>query len=45
LSEAGFERLPQVRELRVTPEILQVDPKFFARLGDAPLHLAVSIDR
>lgn len=45
LQEAGFERLPAVKELRVTPEILQVDPKFFGPLGDTPLHLALAIER
>lgn len=45
LREAGFERLPLIKELRVTPEILQVDPKFFGPLGDTPLHLAVSVER
>jgi ubiquinone/menaquinone biosynthesis C-methylase UbiE len=45
LSAAGFQRLPAVRELRVTPEILAIDPKFFGPLAETPLHLAFSITR
>jgi ubiquinone/menaquinone biosynthesis C-methylase UbiE len=45
LEAAGFDRLPRVRELRVTPEILKVDPAFFAPLGDTPLHMAISVER
>lgn len=45
LDAAGFERMPCVRELRVTPEILKVDPAFFGPLGDTPLHLAISVER
>jgi ubiquinone/menaquinone biosynthesis C-methylase UbiE len=45
LEAAGFDRLPRVRELRVTPEILKVDPAFFGPLGDTPLHMAISVER
>jgi SAM-dependent methyltransferase len=45
LEAAGFDRMPRVRELRVTPEILNVDPAFFGPLGDTPLHLAISVER
>lgn len=45
LAAAGFERLPQLRELRVTPEIREVDPAFFEPLGDTPLHLAFAVER
>ncbi|HKU40745.1 MAG TPA: class I SAM-dependent methyltransferase [Polyangiales bacterium] len=45
LRGAGFNTMPLIRELRVTPEILSVDPKFFGPLGDVPLHLAVSVER
>jgi SAM-dependent methyltransferase len=45
LGAAGFERMPRVRELRVTPAILEVDPAFFGPLGDTPLHLAISVER
>lgn len=45
LTAAGFERMPRVRELHVTPEILAVDPAFFRPLGETPLHLAISVER
>lgn len=45
LHGAGFTRLPVVRELRVTPEILAIDPPFFGPLVGAPLHLAMAVDR
>jgi ubiquinone/menaquinone biosynthesis C-methylase UbiE len=44
LRGAGFARIPIVRELHVTPEILAVDPAFFGPLVGAPLHLAVAAD-
>jgi len=44
LRSAGFTRLPIVRELHVTPEILAVDPPFFGPLVGAPLHLAVAAE-
>jgi SAM-dependent methyltransferase len=45
LRGAGFSSLPQLLELRVTPEILAVDPTFFAPLLGMPLHLAFAIQR
>jgi SAM-dependent methyltransferase len=42
---AGFTTMPTVRELRVTDEILQIDPEFFSPLLNIPLHLAVAIER
>jgi SAM-dependent methyltransferase len=45
LRVAGFSRLPQLLELRVTPEISAIDPTFFAPLLGMPLHLAVAIER
>jgi SAM-dependent methyltransferase len=42
---AGFQAMPTVRELRVTPEILAVDPAFFGPLVGTPLHLAISVAR
>jgi SAM-dependent methyltransferase len=45
LSAAGFTRLPELRELRVTESILEVDPPFFAPLMGLPLHMALSILR
>lgn len=45
LRQAGFRSLPSVLELRVTPEILAIDPAFFSPLLGTPLHLALAIDR
>jgi ubiquinone/menaquinone biosynthesis C-methylase UbiE len=45
LQAAGFATMPTVRELRVTEEILRIDPEFFGPLVDVPLHLAVAIER
>jgi SAM-dependent methyltransferase len=45
LTSAGFTRMPIVRELRVTPEILSADPPFFGPLLDVPLHMAVAVKR
>jgi hypothetical protein len=42
---AGFATMPVVRELRVTPEHVQLDPEFFQPLFDYPLHLAIQICR
>jgi ubiquinone/menaquinone biosynthesis C-methylase UbiE len=43
LAAAGFTRMPIVRELRVTPEILAADPPFFGPLLDLPLHMAIAV--
>lgn len=45
LGNAGFKTMPLVKELRVTPEHLQIDPKFFGPLSDYPLHLAMQVSR
>lgn len=45
LSNAGFSSMPGVKELRVTPEHLKIDPDFFQPLFDYPLHLAMQISR
>jgi SAM-dependent methyltransferase len=45
LGSAGFNRLPELRELTVTQTILEVDPAFFAPLLGLPLHLALAITR
>lgn len=45
LRDAGFCTMPLVRELRVTPEHLQLDPAFFQPLSDYPLHLAIQVSR
>ncbi|WP_346291503.1 class I SAM-dependent methyltransferase [Sphaerothrix gracilis] len=45
LLTADFKTMPLVKELRVTPEHLQLDPNFFQSLVDYPLHLAIRISR
>lgn len=45
LKRSGFETLPELRELGVTPEMVQIDPDFFGPLLGYPLHVAVSIVR
>jgi SAM-dependent methyltransferase len=45
LAAAGFRTLPQVTELRVTPEMVAVDPPFFEPLLDFPLHMAFKVER
>ena len=41
LRDAGFERMPEVRELRVLPQHLAAHPELFGPLADVPLHLAI----
>ena len=45
LRKAGFETLPEVRELGVTQELVQMDAAFFGPLLGVPLHLAISVSR
>ncbi len=45
LHSAGFRALPLLRELAVTPQIMDVDPRFFGPLLGLPLHLALAITR
>ena len=39
LAEAGFAPVPQVQELGVTPEHLELDRAFFGPVAELPLHL------
>ena len=45
LAAAGFGALPQVQELQVLPEHLELDPGFFGAVADLPLHMAFRIRR
>lgn len=45
LQRAGFAALPELRELGVTPQIMEVDPAFFGPLLGLPLHLAFAVTR
>ncbi len=43
LANAGFTKMPVVREMRVTQEHLDLDPTFFGPLADIPLHIAMRV--
>jgi SAM-dependent methyltransferase len=43
LRQAGFNRMPEVAELTVKSEHLEIDRPFFTPLLDIPLHMAVSV--
>lgn len=45
LRAAGFASLPEVRELGVLPQHLELDPAFFEPALDVPLHLALRVAR
>jgi len=45
LKNAGFNTMPTLRELRVTPEHIALDESFFGSLIDLPLHLAIQVLR
>jgi SAM-dependent methyltransferase len=45
LKGAGFEALPELRELGVTPQIMEVEPAFFGPLLGLPLHVAIAVTR
>ncbi len=44
MQEAGFVRMPRVRELCVTAEHLALDPAFFGPLREQPLHLLFEVE-
>lgn len=43
LAAAGFHRMPRLKELYATPELLAFDPDWFGPLRDQPLHLAFQV--
>ena len=45
LRNAGFEKLPFLKELKVEPEHIEVDEKFFKPIHDMPLHIAFSLNK
>ncbi len=45
LRNTGWTCMPEVRELRVQPEHLELDRDFFEPLIDQPLHLLFSVER
>jgi SAM-dependent methyltransferase len=42
---AAFHRLPDIKELHITKDILAADPAFFEPLIDQPLHLAFKMEK
>jgi len=42
---AGFDAMPELIELRVTEDMVAIDPPFFSPLLDMPLHIAVKVVR
>lgn len=42
---AGFSALPEVRELAVKPEHIELDSDFFSPVADLPLHMALKVTR
>lgn len=45
LRAAGFKTMPEVRELAVKPEHIELDPDFFAPVADLPLHMAIRVTK
>lgn len=45
LQAVGFEKMPTLLELRVTPELIALDADFFQPLIDLPLHLVFEVRR
>ena len=43
LQDAGFNTMPTLHELRVTPDLMILDAVFFGPLEDVPLHVALSV--
>lgn len=45
LNSAGFDKMPILKELRVTREHIALDESFFSPLVDFPLHLVIQVSR
>lgn len=45
MKTAGFNTMPTLQELRVTPEHVALDQAFFSPLLDLPLHLAIKVSK
>jgi ubiquinone/menaquinone biosynthesis C-methylase UbiE len=43
LRQAGFTRMPDLRELHVTAEHVAMDPAFFGPIQDVPLHVVLRV--
>ncbi len=45
LRKAGFSKMPEVTELSVTPELVELDEAFFSPLQNEPLHVLFRIEK
>jgi len=45
LRDSGFTAMPEIRELAVKPEHLELDAPFFSPVADLPLHMAFRVAR
>ena len=45
LRDTGFEKIPILKELRVTPKMIALDPYFFSPIADFPLHAVIKISK
>jgi SAM-dependent methyltransferase len=45
LRSAGFRTMPEVYELHITDEHIEMDPNFFTPLCDLPLHMAFKVEK
>lgn len=45
LQSAGFNKMPTLKELRVTPEMIALDKSFFNPIADLPLHTVIQISQ
>jgi SAM-dependent methyltransferase len=45
LKQAGFTRMPEIKELTVTPELVALDKNFFSPLLNEPLHVLFKVSR
>lgn len=43
LRQAGFSKMPELKELTVTPELAEIDKNFFSPLINKPLHLLFKV--
>lgn len=45
LQQAGFSRMPELQELTVTPELIELDKDFFSPLLNQPLHVLFKVSK
>ena len=45
LKQAGFSKMPEIKELTVTPELVALDETFFSPLANEPLHMLFKVSK